>query len=214
MIRIAAGGPTCPDRMPIIITPTGPVPMHMVTIPITRDRVAGGASVKINVVCIFEKAAVPSPPISNSTKASEYHGDSGHRREAHQEQQRSAQQGAVPAQAQPTRRQRDADRDGADLPNQARIRVARDRSTTRGRGVWRRQSRCGVVEGDGVVRGDRGNRRVELRARLQALLRGRGASRRARASSASRSRLSDETIRPVCCSPRSSSRRCRRAGSR
>src|SRR5271155_3619261 len=29
MIRIATGGPTCPDRMPIIITPTGPVPMHM-----------------------------------------------------------------------------------------------------------------------------------------------------------------------------------------
>src|ERR1700747_2085300 len=50
MIRIATGGPTCPDRMPIIITPTGPVPMHMVTIPITRDRAAGGASVRINVV--------------------------------------------------------------------------------------------------------------------------------------------------------------------
>src|SRR5262249_5893366 len=29
MIRIAVGGPTCPDRMPIIITPTGPVPMHI-----------------------------------------------------------------------------------------------------------------------------------------------------------------------------------------
>jgi hypothetical protein len=29
--------------MPIIITPTGPVPRHMVTIPITRDRVAGGS---------------------------------------------------------------------------------------------------------------------------------------------------------------------------
>src|SRR6516225_11367778 len=42
MIRIAVGGPTCPDRTPIIITPTGPVPMHMVTIPITRDRVARG----------------------------------------------------------------------------------------------------------------------------------------------------------------------------
>jgi hypothetical protein len=28
MIRIAVGGPTCPDRTPIIITPTGPVPMH------------------------------------------------------------------------------------------------------------------------------------------------------------------------------------------
>jgi len=41
MIWIAAGA-DCPDRMPIIITPTGPVPMHMVTIPITRDRVAGG----------------------------------------------------------------------------------------------------------------------------------------------------------------------------
>ena len=51
MIRIAIGGPTCPDRTPIIITPTGPVPMHMVTIPITRDRVAGGASVRINVAC-------------------------------------------------------------------------------------------------------------------------------------------------------------------
>jgi hypothetical protein len=50
--------------------------MHMVTIPITRDRAAGGASVRIKVVCMFEKAAVPSPPISNSTKASEYHGDS------------------------------------------------------------------------------------------------------------------------------------------
>ena len=82
MIRIAAGGPTCPDRMPIIITPTGPVPMHMVTIPITRDRVAGGASVRIKVVCMFEKAAVPSPPISNSTKASKYHGVRAHRRKA------------------------------------------------------------------------------------------------------------------------------------
>src|ERR1700747_2390122 len=50
MIRIAAGGPTCPDRMPIITTPTGPVPIHMVTIPITRDRVAGGTSVRIKVV--------------------------------------------------------------------------------------------------------------------------------------------------------------------
>ena len=57
IIRIAVGGPTCPDRMPIIITPTGPVPMHMVTIPITRDRVAGGASVSIKVVRMFEKAA-------------------------------------------------------------------------------------------------------------------------------------------------------------
>jgi Transposase domain (DUF772) len=66
---IATGGPTCPDRTPIIMTPTGPVPIHMVTIPITRDRVAGGASVRIKVVCMFEKAAVPSPPISNSTKA-------------------------------------------------------------------------------------------------------------------------------------------------
>jgi len=28
--------------MPIIITPTGPVPIHIVTIPITRDRVARG----------------------------------------------------------------------------------------------------------------------------------------------------------------------------
>jgi hypothetical protein len=74
MIRIAAGSPTCPDRMPIMTTPTGPVPIHMVTIPITRDRVAGGASVRIKVVCTFEKAAVPSPPISSSTKASEYHG--------------------------------------------------------------------------------------------------------------------------------------------
>jgi hypothetical protein len=62
--------------MPIIITPTGPVPMHMVTIPITRDRAAGGASVRIKVVCMFEKAAVPSPPISNATKAGEYRGDS------------------------------------------------------------------------------------------------------------------------------------------
>src|ERR1700752_3466304 len=75
MIRIATGGPTCPDRMPIITTPTGPVPIHMVTIPITRDRAAGGTSVRIKVVCMFEKAAVPSPPISNSTNASEYHGD-------------------------------------------------------------------------------------------------------------------------------------------
>jgi hypothetical protein len=75
MIRIAAGSPTCPDRMPIMTTPTGPVPIHMVTIPITRDRVAGGASVRIKVVCMFEKAAVPSPPISSSTKASKYHGD-------------------------------------------------------------------------------------------------------------------------------------------
>ena len=53
----------------MIITPTGPVPMHMVTIPITRDRAAGGASVRIKVVCMFENAAVPRPPISNSTKA-------------------------------------------------------------------------------------------------------------------------------------------------
>ena len=50
MIRIATGGPTCPDRTPIITTPTGPVPMHMVTIPITRDRVGGGVSVRIKVV--------------------------------------------------------------------------------------------------------------------------------------------------------------------
>src|SRR5215831_17900942 len=75
MIRIAFGGPTCSERMPIITTPTGPVPMHIVTIPITRDRAAGGASVRIRVVCMFEKAAVPSPPTSNSTKASAYHGD-------------------------------------------------------------------------------------------------------------------------------------------
>src|SRR5215470_9812778 len=64
-----------PDYMPIIITPTGPVPMHIVTIPITRDRAAGGASVRIKVVCMFEKAAVPSPPTSNNTNAIEYHGD-------------------------------------------------------------------------------------------------------------------------------------------
>ena len=76
MIRIATGGPTCPDRMPTMITPTGPVPIHMVTIPITRDRAAGGASVRIRVVCMFENAAVPSPPISNSAKASAYQGDS------------------------------------------------------------------------------------------------------------------------------------------
>ena len=30
---------------------------------------------RIKVVCMFEKAAVPSPPISNNTKASKYHGD-------------------------------------------------------------------------------------------------------------------------------------------
>src|SRR5215471_3012088 len=75
MIRIACRGPTCSERMPIITTPTGPVPMHMVTIPITRDRAAGGASMRIKVVCMFEKAAVPSPPISNSTRARAYHGD-------------------------------------------------------------------------------------------------------------------------------------------
>jgi hypothetical protein len=59
MIRIAAEGPSRCDSTPIASTPSGPVPMHTVTIPITRDRVANGASVRIKVVCMFEKAAVP-----------------------------------------------------------------------------------------------------------------------------------------------------------
>jgi hypothetical protein len=74
MMKIATKGPSCSDNAPIARTPSGPMPMHIVTIPITRDRVARGASVRITVVCIFEKAAVPSPPINKSVKASAYQG--------------------------------------------------------------------------------------------------------------------------------------------
>jgi len=47
--------------MPIITTPTGPVPMHMVTIPITRDRAAGGASMSIKVVCNVREGGGAEP---------------------------------------------------------------------------------------------------------------------------------------------------------
>jgi hypothetical protein len=47
MMRIAVEGPSGCDSTPIASTPSGPVPMHTVTIPSTRDRVASGASVSI-----------------------------------------------------------------------------------------------------------------------------------------------------------------------
>ena len=80
-------------------------------------------------------------------------------------------------------------------------------------GVRRRRRRRRVVARDGAVRRARRHRRAELRARLQALLRGRR-SRPAPDSSASRWRSSDATTRSASCSRRSSSPRCRRAGSR
>ena len=74
MMRIATEGPVCPDRMPIISTPIGPVPIHMVTIPITRDRVASGASVRIKVVCMFEKAKSEADLATPSGRSSRMNG--------------------------------------------------------------------------------------------------------------------------------------------
>ena len=50
--------------------------MHIVTMPMTRERVTGGASIRMRLVCMLEKAAVPRPPMISSTKARPYHGDS------------------------------------------------------------------------------------------------------------------------------------------
>src|SRR5439155_1603776 len=49
--------------------------MHIVTRPMTREVAAGGVSVRTRLVCIVAKAAVPSPPITSSMKASPYQGD-------------------------------------------------------------------------------------------------------------------------------------------
>ena len=73
--RIAGAAPISSASRPIARTPSGPVPMHIVTMPMTRDVAAAGASVKTRLVCIVAKAAVPRPPITSSMKASPYHGD-------------------------------------------------------------------------------------------------------------------------------------------
>jgi len=46
MIRIAVAGPSHSDSMPAAKTPSGRVPMHIVTIPMTRERIAAGASIR------------------------------------------------------------------------------------------------------------------------------------------------------------------------
>ena len=77
MMRIAVAGPSHSDSMPAAKTPSGPVPMDIVTIPITRERIAdrrlrpGSAS-----SACWRRPRCRGPPMSSSTKASPYHGDS------------------------------------------------------------------------------------------------------------------------------------------
>ena len=100
------------------------------------------------------------------------------------------------------------------VPHARRLRAARGRPAARRRGIRRRAASARVwFRAHGARRRARRARRHQLRARLQALLRGRLRAP-APASSASRSRSSAATIRSACCSRRCCSRRSRRAGSR
>jgi hypothetical protein len=100
--------------MPIIITPTGAGadahghdPHHARS---RRGRRFGQDQGRLHV----REGGGAEPADQQQHKGKRVPRGQRHRREAHQEQQRSAKQDAVPAQAQPTDRQRDADRDGAE----------------------------------------------------------------------------------------------------
>src|SRR3546814_43815 len=67
MMVNAAEPPTWSASQPTCSTPSGPAPMQTDNTPISRERIAGGASPNMMAPCIEAKPAMPNPPTGGPT---------------------------------------------------------------------------------------------------------------------------------------------------